>query len=199
MEEGGGRRAAGGRMAAGESTISASYFPTSYLFASRSILQIIISFAWVAGVSYLISSIISRWSVLLGAPTIILGMTLVTLGAEIPDIIQSVKAAQRGYGSLAVSNCIGSKIVNIGLGFGLPWLVSVAIGKGSPLQVCGHDELQAAAIFHASGIVLFMLASLVAALIFHQPKARLSWRKGAALLGSYLLALGGYILYYYVS
>ncbi len=91
------------------------------------------------------------------------------------------------------------QIVNIGLGFGLPWLVSISVSREKNLLVCGHKELQVAAIFHASAVVLFLTLSLVSALVFRAPKATLTRRKGAVLLGGYLLAFGGYILYYYLS
>lgn len=162
-------------------------------------ITILVSVACVAGVSYLISSIISRWSILLDAPTIILGMTVVSLGAEVPDMMQSVHAARRGYGSLAVSNCIGSKIVNIGLGFGLPWLVYIANSSGRDLPVCAYKELQVAALFHGGAVVVFLGTSLVMALVSRAQKASLTKRKGAFLLATYLLSMGGYILYYYQS
>lgn len=38
------------------------------------------------------------------------------MGAEIPDTIQSVTVARRGYGSMAVSNSTGSQIINILIG-----------------------------------------------------------------------------------
>ena len=36
----------------------------------------------------------------------------VAIGAEIPDTIQSVTVAKKGYGSMAVSNGLGSLICN---------------------------------------------------------------------------------------
>lgn len=48
------------------------------------------------------------------------------MGAEIPDLIQSVTVAKRGYGSMAVSNSSGSQIINILVGLGLPWAISNA-------------------------------------------------------------------------
>ena len=53
--------------------------------------------------------------------TVILGITLVAAGGEVPDTIQSLAVAKKGYGSLAVANCIGAQVVNIGVGLGLPW------------------------------------------------------------------------------
>ena len=61
-------------------------------------------------------------------------MSIVALGGEIPDTMQSVVFAKKGYGSLAVANALGSKVVNIGVGLGLPWMVAafywVFVGNG---------------------------------------------------------------------
>ena len=57
-----------------------------------------------------------------------LGFVLVASGAEIPDLIQSVTVARRGYGSMAVSNAIGSQIINICIGLGLPWTITILGG-----------------------------------------------------------------------
>ena len=56
------------------------------------------SFVWIAVFSFLLSTIISRWSTLMGVPTILLGATLVAMGGEVPDTIQSIAVAKRGYG-----------------------------------------------------------------------------------------------------
>lgn len=63
-------------------------------------LTMLTAFMWVAGFSYLISAIVSRWSSLIGVPTIILGISLVALGGEVPDTVQSVSFARKGYGRL---------------------------------------------------------------------------------------------------
>lgn len=71
-------------------------------------VTIFVSFVWIAIFSFLLSTIISRWSVVLNIPTILLGATLVALGGEVPDTIQSISVAKRGYGALAVVRyCIG--------------------------------------------------------------------------------------------
>jgi Ca2+/Na+ antiporter len=46
------------------------------------------------------------------------GLAVVAIGAEIPDCIQSVTVAKKGYGSMAVSNGLGSQICNICVGLG---------------------------------------------------------------------------------
>ena len=62
--------------------------------------------------SFLLSSIVERWVALSGLPMVFFGLILVSLGAEIPDTIESVTVARKGYGSMAVSNCQGKEQVD---------------------------------------------------------------------------------------
>lgn len=54
----------------------------------------------------------------------------VAIGAEIPDTIQSVTVAKKGYGSMAVSNGLGSQICNICVGLGEPATNQPGVGLG---------------------------------------------------------------------
>ena len=47
--------------------------------------------------------------------------------------------AKKGYGSLAVANCVGAQVVNIDVGLGLPWLLSALWGH--ELVLAGHAEV----------------------------------------------------------
>ena len=81
-------------------------------------LTFVISFAWVSLFSMVISAIVTRWVSLASAPIAFFGLAVVAIGAEIPDTIQSVTVAKKGYGSMAVSNGLGSQICNINIGLG---------------------------------------------------------------------------------
>ncbi len=63
----------------------------------------------------------------LGAPPLLIGLTIVALGTSAPEILVSVVAALQGNPGLAVGNALGSNITNIGLILGV-----VALAK--PLQ-----------------------------------------------------------------
>ena len=84
----------------------------------------------VAFFSFIISTVVERWVHLgisqgsaLGGEWY--GLVLISIGAEIPDAIQSVTVARRGYGSMAVSNAIGSQIINILIGLGIEKYLSL--------------------------------------------------------------------------
>ncbi|OQR99922.1 sodium/potassium/calcium exchanger 4-like [Thraustotheca clavata] len=55
--------------------------------------------------------------------TTVAGVTLLALGAQIPDAIASVALARAGHADAAVCNAIGSQVINVTLGSGFPWLI----------------------------------------------------------------------------
>jgi Ca2+/Na+ antiporter len=63
-----------------------------------------------------------------------LGVILIALGAQIPDTFASLAIAKQGEGPGAVSNAIGSQVLNITLGLGLPFFFSNLI-SGRPIRV----------------------------------------------------------------
>ncbi|MFQ6610100.1 MAG: sodium:calcium antiporter, partial [Fidelibacterota bacterium] len=75
------------------------------------------------GAEYLIKSgklIASK----LGAPPILIGITIIAFGTSLPELIVSVYASLSGEASIALGNVIGSNITNIGLIIGLTAIIS---------------------------------------------------------------------------
>ncbi len=161
--------------------------PTAHLY----LVTFFASFLWVAFFSTAIAAVVTRWGELLGIPAAFLGMYIIALGAEIPDTIQSVTVAKRGYGSMAVSNSTGSQIINILLGLGVPWLMTNASGRA--VRVTSVPTLLAMARFQFGAVVTYLSLLLLPTFRTWRPgdhsKAVLDRRKGAALLGAYLVIL----------
>ena len=88
-------------------------------------------------------------------------------------------------------------MVNIGIGLGLPWLLSVLSGHKVP--VCGKEDLFIIAIFHTGGVALFFGLTFIMALVQRANKATLNKPKGILLLITYAGTIGGYVMYYYLS
>ena len=156
-----------------------------------------ISVCHVAVFSFLLSSVIGAWVSAWGMPQALFGMLLIAIGAEIPDTIESVTMARKAYGSMAVSNCQGTQVINIGIGLGMPWLLTNL--TGNHVTVCGHRILQISAFFQ-TGIVLsnfFLLVGL--ALIRRRNKAQLQPWKAMTLIALYITALLGFTLYLYLD
>ena len=162
----------------------AKWYPVTFAMA----------FAWVAFLSTVISAVVSRWGDLLGVSPAFLGMYIIAVGAEIPDTIQSVTVARRGYGSMAVSNSTGSQIINILIGLGLPWLIStmasVPVPVHRPAQILQMAAFQGANVFLYLSLVLFVTWRTWRR--GDHSKASLGRRKGAALVALYVVVLSVY-------
>jgi len=92
--------------------------------------------ACVVGISVLAYAIIEFTKLLvaqIGVGTTTVGATLVSLGAEIPDTISSISLARNGHNDGAMAGAIGSQVINITLGVGLPALISCWLYGGSLL------------------------------------------------------------------
>ena len=160
-------------------------------------LTFAISVIHVAIFSFILSSVIGAWVSAWGMPQALFGMLLIAIGAEIPDTIESVTMAKKAYGSMAVSNCQGTQVINIGIGLGLPWLLTNMTGH--QVYVCGHGILQVSAIFQ-TGIVctnFFLLVGL--AVIRKKNKASLQRWKAVALIVLYFMVMLGFTLYLYFT
>ena len=114
------------------------------------------------------------------APLSFLGFLLVAVGAEIPDTVQSVTVARRGYGSMAVGNAIGSQIVNICIGLGVPWTISAA--ANCPVKITDHAKIQISVYFQVANIIFITSLLLGPVLVYGHNKASLTRKKGIALL-----------------
>jgi len=152
------------------------------------------SFTWVAILSLVISAIVSRFGAMLDVPAAFLGMYVIAIGAEIPDTIQSVTVAKRGYGSMAVSNSCGSQIVNVLVGLGLPWLLSCS--SGLDILLGAHRDLLLMALFQAANLAVF--ASLLILSTAHtwrrgdHRKSQLTKAKGKVLICTYVVCISSY-------
>jgi len=158
-------------------------FENLYLFTFT------MTFVWVSVFSFVLSSIIERWVELSGINMAVFGLILVSLGAEIPDTIESVSVAKKGYGSMAVANCQGTQVINIALGLGLPWLL---ICSSSDI-VLSKDLLVAA--FIQCGVVVCNLSLLLGvAIVTGKDKARLDRKKAGFLYATYTTAITIFIV-----
>jgi Ca2+/Na+ antiporter len=64
-------------------------------------------------------------------PSAIFGLVIVAIGAEIPDAVNAITISKRGFGSMAISACLGAQVINVCIGLGLPWLISTTISVGN--------------------------------------------------------------------
>jgi len=76
---------------------------------------------WI-GADYTVFSI-TKLSEIAGIPSEIIGLSVVSVGTSLPEIIVSVNAARKGKSSIAVGNVLGSNIFNVFVVMGIPALV----------------------------------------------------------------------------
>ncbi|WP_312691220.1 calcium/sodium antiporter [Kosakonia sp.] len=122
----------------------------------------------------------------LGIPPLIIGMTVVSIGTSLPEIITSVAASLHGQLDLAIGTAIGSNITNILLILGVAALLhpftvhSDILRRELPLTLVA--SLLAGAVLYDGelsrfdGIILLILAVLW--LVFIVKIARLAERQG---------------------
>merc|ERR1711879_582036 len=153
------------------------------------LLTFLISLVYVSIFSFVLSSVVERWVSLSGLSMIFFGLILVSMGAEIPDTIESVSVARKGYGSMAVANCQGTQVINIALGLGVPWLL-----------ICGSSDINLskdllAAAFIQCGVVICNLSLLLGvAIVTGKAKARLDRKKAGFLYATYTTAIAIFIV-----
>ena len=89
----------------------------------KDILTLVLSCtAIVIGAKYFVDESIF-FAELFGVPDTIIGTTLVAVGTSLPELVVTVSAARKGYGSIALGNIIGSNITNIFMILGLSGLL----------------------------------------------------------------------------
>jgi len=158
-------------------------FENLYLFTFT------MTFVWVSIFSYVLSSIIERWVALSGVNMAVFGLILVSLGAEIPDTIESVSVAKKGYGSMAVANCQGTQVINIALGLGLPWLLMC-----STTTITLSKDLLVAAFIQCGVVGVNISMLLGVAVCTGANKARLDRTKAGFLYALYITAITIFIV-----
>jgi K+-dependent Na+/Ca+ exchanger-like protein len=137
----------------------------------------------------ILSSILVELAVMLAeqlsVPNEIIALTILAAGTSIPDLLSSISASRRGFGTMAVSNAIGSNTFNILIGLGLPWMVYNLLTHSS-LSV-EAESINNSTWFLFGGVALFLVWLFLQKFVL---------KKGSGILllliyGTYL----GYILF----
>lgn len=69
----------------------------------------------------------------LGIPESVLGILILAFGVSFPDLLNTLKVTKEGHGDMALSGCLGSNILNLSVGLGLPWLFKGAISESTKI------------------------------------------------------------------
>lgn len=93
-----------------------------------------------------------------GMSPAIAGSTVLALGAQVPDTIASMSMARSDMADGAVSNAVGSQVINVALGVGLPFLI-YNCATGLPIATPAGDL-----VLLASCLLIVVGAYLILAL-----------------------------------
>ena len=111
---------------------------------------------------------------LLGLSERVIGLTIVSAGTGLPEVVASIVSSVRGRSDIAIGNVIGSNLFNILIVLGVCGLVS-------PLPV--QPELVAGDCWWMLGITLLLFPIMFTA-------ARVSRWEGGLLLATYVIYIG---------
>ena len=158
-------------------------------------LTFVISMVWISLFSFIVTVTIERWVALLDIPgaSALFGFVLVAVGAEIPDSVNAVTIARRGYGGMAISACLGSQVVNICLGLGMPWLIATCLGKSVPLS-SNNWFIHEANILVLLAVIIVVLTINKLGPVHSFQRSEITTGKAWALTGCYVAAVG-YLAY----
>ncbi len=118
---------------------------------------------------------------LLGVSEAIIGLTIVSLGTSLPELITSLVAAIRGQTDLAIGNVIGSCLLN------------QLLVLGSCSLLSGENGLVVENLLITKDIPIMVITTLACMPIFWT-KGIISRGEGGVLLGLYLLYLADKII-----
>lgn len=115
-------------------------------------LTFVMSVCWIGGLSYLLVWMVEVIGETFFIPESIMGITFLAVGTSIPDTLASVMAARRGYNDMAVSNILGSNLLDL-TSSGLPWMIKTCFLEPGSTVFVGTDS------------ITFTLASLLTAAV----------------------------------
>lgn len=97
------------------------------------------SIVWIGAISYFMVEWAHTFGCVVGAPTVVMGTTVLAAGTSVPDALSSIVVARQGLGDMAVANAIGSNVFDIWLGLGVPWAILLPIKYGGMICVRTED------------------------------------------------------------
>ena len=86
----------------------------------------------------------------LGMDPLLVGLTVVSIGTSLPELITSIVAAKKGENDIAVGNAIGSSFFNIVLILGLASTIN-------PMSI-GMENIVDISVMFASAFIIFIMA-----------------------------------------
>ena len=94
------------------------------------LISLVILYYGAEGLVFGASSLAKR----LGISALVIGLTIVSIGTSMPELVVSVKAAMNGKSALSIGNVLGSNLFNIGIILGLSAIIYPLLAKKQLLK-----------------------------------------------------------------
>jgi Ca2+/Na+ antiporter len=110
-----------------------------YVPLSRAITVLLVCFLCISLSASLIVMISESLIKYMHIDSTVVGATLVAFGSEIPDALSAIALARNGYFDGAIAGALGSQVINISIGVGLPSLIVGMTSSGGHLSMDHHE------------------------------------------------------------
>ena len=94
------------------------------------LLSLVILYYGAEGLVFGASSLAKR----LGISALVIGLTIVSIGTSMPELLVSIKAAMNGQSAISIGNALGSNLFNIGIILGLSAIIYPLLAKKQLLK-----------------------------------------------------------------
>jgi cation:H+ antiporter len=138
------------------------------LFVGILIISMVVGFYLLTKGGDLLSDHCSNLAKAIGIPSVVVGLTVVSIATSAPELFTSIAAVTSGAKGLILGNIIGSNIANIGLILGISLLIK-------PINTQN-------AVSSVQCIILIALSSVFVVYLIIHPLRSLDWVAGVALL-----------------
>lgn len=102
---------------------------------------LVVSIAFISLLSDVILVLTTKFADAVNLPHNVAGLTILALGAQVPDTFASIAVARGGEGPSAIANAIGSQNLDILVGIGLPFFIySAATGQSVSISSKSMDD-----------------------------------------------------------
>ena len=143
------------------------------------------SMIWIGFLSFLLVWWVLDVGKALFIPQGVLGIIILGAGVSIPDLVNTLLKVLEGSGEMAISGCLGSNIINLSFGVGLPWFLYGVI-YGNELKI-------ESGTFNAQIVLICTLA--VSYIFIGGFKWQLSKNLGVVMIFFYLIFILLYLLF----
>ncbi|XP_059622496.1 sodium/potassium/calcium exchanger 3-like [Phlebotomus argentipes] len=159
--------------------------PDCRRFPRLRFLTFITCVMWIGATSYVVAFLITAIGDTLDVPDSVMGLTFLAAGTSVPEAVSSVIVANKGHGTMGISNSIGSNTFDIMLCLGLPWLIKSLVFPTTPGD--HWVSLKSSGMTYTASLLLSALVGLYISLLFNRFK--LDWKVGATCTFFYVLFL----------